>query len=71
VTIDAIPAGNILIVDDTPANLRLLSGILVDRGYIVRPAPNGTLALRAIDSSPPDLIILDVHMLNMSGYEVA
>jgi len=71
VTIDAIPAGNILIVDDTPANLRLLSGILVDRGYIVRPAPNGTLALRAIDSSPPDLIILDVNMPNMSGYEVA
>lgn len=71
VTIDAIPAGNILIVDDTPANLRLLSGILVDRGFIVRPAPNGPLALRAIDSSPPDLIILDVNMPNMNGYEVA
>lgn len=70
-TVDNIPIGNVLIVDDTPANLRLLSGILSDCGYLVRPAPNGALALRAIESSPPDLIILDVNMPDMSGYDIA
>lgn len=70
-SVDSIPAGNILIVDDKPANLRLLSGILSDRGYLVRPAPSGALALRAIELSPPDIIILDVNMPEMSGYEVA
>ena len=70
-SVDSIPAGNVLIVDDTPANLRLLSSILSDRGYLVRPAPNGALALRAIESSPPDLIILDVNMPDMNGYDIA
>lgn len=70
-SVSSIPTGNVLIVDDTPANLRLLSGILSDRGYLVRPAPNGALALRAIESSPPDLIILDVNMPDMNGYDIA
>ena len=48
------PKANILIVDDTPANLRLLTGILVEQGYKVRAAPNGALALKAAQSDPPD-----------------
>ncbi len=62
---------NILIVDDTPANLRLLQGILGDAGYKVRPVPNGDLALKAIQAAPPDLILLDINMPGLSGYDVA
>ncbi|MGB7443651.1 MAG: response regulator [Coleofasciculaceae cyanobacterium] len=62
--------GNLLIVDDTPANLRLLVGILKERGYQVRPAPNGELALSAAQGIPPDLILLDIMMPKMDGYEV-
>ncbi len=61
---------NILIVDDTPANLRLLSGILKEEGYKVRPAPSGPLALSAAQNSAPDLILLDINMPEMDGYEV-
>ena len=61
---------SILVVDDTPANLRVLSGMLKDRGYRVRPAPNGKLALKAAESNPPDLILLDIMMPEMDGYEV-
>jgi serine phosphatase RsbU (regulator of sigma subunit) len=62
--------GNILIVDDTPANLRLLSQILAEEGYHVRPAPDGPLALAAAQAEPPDLILLDIRMPEMDGYEV-
>jgi len=61
---------NILIVDDTPANLRLLAGILTEVGYQVRPARDGRIALTAAQSTPPDLILLDIMMPNMDGYEV-
>jgi two-component system, sensor histidine kinase and response regulator len=61
---------NILLVDDTPANLQLLSGILREQGYKLRPAPSGKLALRAARALPPDLILLDVRMPEMDGYEV-
>jgi two-component system sensor histidine kinase/response regulator len=61
---------NILVVDDTPANLQLLTAMLKDRGYKVRPAPSGELALRAAQSSPPDLILLDITMPGMDGFEV-
>ncbi len=61
---------NILIVDDTPDNLNLLSEILTERGYKVRPAPSGKLALRFIQSTLPDLILLDIKMPEMDGYEV-
>ncbi|MEC4805355.1 MAG: response regulator [Jaaginema sp. PMC 1079.18] len=62
--------GNIVVVDDTPANLRLLVEILRNSGYKVRPVPNGRLAIPAIHSSPPDLILLDIMMPEMDGYEV-
>ncbi|MEJ5311337.1 MAG: hybrid sensor histidine kinase/response regulator [Anaerolineae bacterium] len=62
--------GDVLIVDDTPANLRLLAGMLSDQGYKVRPAPNGKLALMAAHAAPPDLILLDINMPDMNGYEV-
>src|SRR3954454_21652506 len=63
------PAG-ILVVDDTPANLQVLAGMLKDRGYKVRPVPGGKLALVAARRDPPDLILLDINMPEMNGYEV-
>ena len=65
-----INKANILIVDDIPANLRLLAGILADKQYMVRPVPDGARALAAAKGNPPDLILLDIMMPNMSGYEV-
>ncbi|MFM6195986.1 MAG: putative bifunctional diguanylate cyclase/phosphodiesterase [Planktothrix sp.] len=62
--------GNILIIDDNPENLRLLSRMLMRRGYDVRQALNGIIALRAIEIQPPDLILLDIMMPLMNGYEV-
>lgn len=62
--------GNILIVDDTPANLRLLAQMLAEQGYHVRPVPDGSLALAAVQAEPPDLILLDIRMPGMDGYEV-
>ena len=66
----SVTQGNILVVDDTPANLRLLSGMLEEQGYRVRPVPNGKLALIAAENDPPDLILLDIMMPEMDGYEV-
>jgi signal transduction histidine kinase len=64
------PLGNILVVDDTPENLRLLSTMLTQRGYAPRCVINGQMALRACNSNPPDLILLDIMMPEMNGYEV-
>ena len=62
--------GNILAIDDTPANLRLLVGILTQQGYKVLAVPSGKLALLGIRQSLPDLILLDIMMPQMDGYEV-
>ena len=66
---DAIP-GNILVVDDVPANLTLLAGMLKEKGHRVRPVPSGKLALKAVENEPPDLILLDITMPEMNGFEV-
>jgi CheY-like chemotaxis protein len=62
--------GNIMIVDDNPANLKLLDEMLRQRAYEVRSFPRGRLALAAAERDPPDLILLDVTMPEMNGYEV-
>ncbi len=64
-------AGEILIIDDTPENLRLLNQILSDRGYKVRALPNGPMGINSCRASRPDLILLDITMPGMNGYEVA
>jgi PAS domain S-box-containing protein len=60
----------ILVVDDEPESLRLLTDILAAEGYEVCPADSGELALAAIRTEPPELILLDIHMRGMDGFEV-
>ena len=62
--------GNVMIVDDTLANLRVLSMMLTERSYLVRALPSGAMALTAAASEPPDLVLLDILMPDMDGYEV-
>ena len=62
--------GNILIVDATPENLRVLWELLRSEGYGARAVPDGAMALEAAATQPPDLILLDIMMPRMDGYEV-
>ncbi|MBR8829853.1 MAG: Sensor histidine kinase RcsC [Chroococcopsis gigantea SAG 12.99] len=62
--------GTILIVDDQPDNLRLLSTLLTNQGYIVRKAINGQMAITSARTDPPNLILLDVLMPDLDGYKV-
>jgi adenylate cyclase len=64
------PEPRILVVDDVPANVRLLEAILVPEGYAVAAASSGPDALEAVVADPPDLLLLDVQMAGMNGYEV-
>jgi signal transduction histidine kinase/DNA-binding response OmpR family regulator len=61
---------HILIVDDSPDNLRLLSKIIESQGYIVRKSLSSKMAIQSAQRHPPDLILLDVNMPDMNGYEV-
>ncbi len=60
----------ILVVDDTTANLQFLTNLLTERGYTVYPATDGELALEFLRSILPDLILLDIRMPEMDGYEI-
>jgi len=66
----ALKSFNILIVDDTTANLQILSSILRAQGYKVRPVPSGKLALKAVETQAPDLILLDIMMPDINGFEL-
>jgi len=65
-----IDKDEILVVDDSPASLKLLDGILREAGYRPRLAPEGELALRSVRQRAPALILLDVRMPGLNGYEV-
>ena len=60
----------ILVVDDTPQNVRLLDAILSSHGYTVTSASSGSEALEKVTAEPPDLVLLDIQMPDMDGYEV-
>ena len=60
----------IMVVDDAPANLRLLQEMLQEKGYLVLTFPRGAMALAAAANNPPDLILLDIQMPEMDGFEV-
>ena len=66
----SLSSANILIVDDTPTNLHLLAGLLQKRGCHARAVPSGKLALQSARHNPPDLILLDINMPEMDGFEV-
>ncbi len=64
------PRANLLVVDDAPLNLHLLVHLLTKQGYKVRPASSGQAALAAVQAEPPDMVLLDIMMPEMDGYEV-
>jgi CheY-like chemotaxis protein len=64
------PKGNILIVDDLIENLHFLYDILSKQGYKVRSVTNGKMALRTVRNNPPDVILLDIKMPDIDGYQV-
>lgn len=61
---------DILVVDDQPDNIRLLANILGQAGYKVRKALSGEMAIAAVETSHPSVILLDITMPDLSGYEV-
>ena len=67
--IDSLEGKEILVVDDTPENLRLLVKILHDKKYKVRPVPTGNMALKVVENFSPDLVLLDINMPGLNGYE--
>jgi DNA-binding response OmpR family regulator/two-component sensor histidine kinase len=65
-----LPMGEVLVVEDTPSSLKLLTDLLTRAGYLVRQAPDGELALWSAQAKPPELVLLDVRMPGIDGYEV-
>ena len=66
----SVSQGDILLVDDTPDNLRVLSAMLTNQGFEVRKALNGERAIASVKAASPDLILLDIKMPEMDGYTV-
>ena len=69
-SVAADPKTRILVVDDTPQNVRLLEAILIPRGYAVVGAASGQQALDLVAEMQPDLVLLDIMMPGMDGHEV-
>ena len=69
-TTTATKAAKILVVDDTPMNVKLLVDILSARGYVVASATDGEDALAKLAADMPDLVLLDIMMPGLSGYDV-
>jgi signal transduction histidine kinase/DNA-binding response OmpR family regulator len=67
---EPLPAANVLVVDDNPENLKLLGGLLRERGYNVRLLPSGALTLRSVQANPPDAILLDIRLPDMDGFAI-
>ena len=67
---DKLVPAKLLVVDDTPQNVKLLADLLAAKGYAVVTAASGPEALKAVEAERPDLVLLDVMMPGMSGYEV-
>ncbi len=69
-TFDApVCQGDILIVDDLADNIRILSDTLSSQGYRIRAVRNGSMALIGVRAAPPDVILLDIRMPVMDGFE--
>jgi len=66
----SISLGDVLVVDDAPANLRVLSTMLTNRGFKVRKALNGSNAIASARAIPPDIILLDIRLSELNGYEI-
>jgi len=64
------PQGKVLVVDDEPRNVRLMEGVLLNAGYEVITAPCGREALAQVESQLPDIVLLDIMMPEMDGFEV-
>ena len=67
---DSHGPANILVVDDVSQNLKLLSDMLIDAGHTVRPARTGRIAIESARRQPPDLVLLDIRMPEMDGFEI-
>lgn len=65
-----VAPAKLLVVDDTPRNVRLLEAVLTSNGYAVTSANSGPQALEGLSNDPPDLVLLDIQMAGMNGYEV-
>ncbi|MGD1866935.1 MAG: response regulator [Phormidesmis sp.] len=70
VTASPQSAADVMVVDDTPANLHLFIKLLTAQGYHIRPITEGAQAIAAAQANPPDVILLDIKMPEMDGYEV-
>jgi DNA-binding response OmpR family regulator len=62
--------GNILLIDDLPENLQLLTELLISKGYTVRSVNSSSMALRTLKVKQPDVILLDIKMPEMDGYQI-